>query len=348
MRFIKIIITICVFFCATQSLADPFSQRTDVSAFIQQIAKQNEIDTDKLITMLDQVQLQNSILESISAPKEAKPWYVYRNNFLTTSRVQQGVEFWQQHADTLKRAEETYGVPANMIVAILGVETFYGQHKGTYRVLDALATLAFEYPPRAPFFKKELEAFLMLIPESPFDPYTLRGSYAGAFGQSQFMPSSYQKYAVDFSGLHKKDIENNSDDAIGSIANYFKEHGWQTNQPVAAPVRLSGTHYKTLTRQSSISHKTAMSQLKPNLTVAEYKKMGVAPRRQIAAHTRAAMITLETEDKPEYWLTFNNFYTIMRYNPSPNYAMAVYQLSQALQMEYNKQTADNSPKLVNH
>ena len=336
MNIFKTIIISMIFFAQLAfGQSTPFSQRPDVKLFIQNMVENDHIPATELNTLLNQVVIQKKILELVSAPKEGKPWYVYRANFLNTDRIEKGVVFWAAHEETLSRAEKEYGVPASIIVAILGVETDYGKHQGHYRVLDALATLAFEYPLRAPFFKKELETFLLLCHEHSVDPLSLRGSYAGAFGQPQFMPSSYRSFAVDFSGLGLKDIQNSTIDSIGSVANYFQKHGWQRGAPVAITARYQGSHLHSL--DSSAHHKLALVQLKPSLSAQDLETYHIKPNRTLPANEKVALMRLETHNQPEYWLGFNNFYTILQYNASANYAMAVYQLSQVLEKQHARQ-----------
>ena len=221
-------------------------QRKDVQRFINKMVKQSHFDRKQLVAIMKEAQFQPQIIESMDKPFEKKTWDVYKALFLTPQRVQAGIEFWQANQKTLERAEREYGVPPQIIVAIIGVETLYGKHQGNYRVLDALTTLAFNYPKRAPFFTKELGEFLLLCREQhvPANQYT--GSYAGAMGKPQFMPSSYRFYAVDFTGNGQRDLMNDDRDAIGSVANYFHKHGWKLNEDVAQPVNMIGSGYKKL------------------------------------------------------------------------------------------------------
>lgn len=202
----------------------------------------HDFDKNVLSQTFAKVEVKDSILKAISRPAEkSKPWYDYRKIFITDKRINGGVKFWQQHAEALQAAEQKYGVPVEVIIAILGVETRYGGNVGGYRVVDALSTLAFRYPPRSPFFRSELEHFLLLTREEKMSLLDPVGSYAGAMGLGQFMPSSYREYAVDFDGDGKRDIWTNPVDAIGSIANYLKRHGWIAGESIVHQTEISGS-----------------------------------------------------------------------------------------------------------
>ncbi len=303
------------------------SQRDDVHAFVEEMSERHDFDRERLGSLFREVELRQDIISAISRPAEAKPWYKYRPIFLTESRIQQGVEFWSQHAGTLARAEAEYGVDPAVIVAIIGVETRYGQHQGSYRVMDSLSTLAFGYPPRAPFFRRQLEEFLLMAREERVDPLEFSGSYAGAMGQPQFIPSSFRAYAVDFDRDGRRDLWGNVEDVVGSVANYFARHRWQPGAPVAAPARVSGTEYRKLAEKG----------YRPNTPVAQLASYGVTAQAAFAPTAEAALVALETEQGEEHWVALHNFYVITRYNHSPLYAMAVYQLSQAIRERYTKE-----------
>lgn len=260
------------------------------------------------------------VVERMKKPAEALPWHRYRNIFVKDKRIEQGMAFWNQHADTLNRAESKYGVPAKIIVAIIGVETRFGRHKGGFRVLDSLTTLALDYPRRSKFFAKELKEFLLLCREEGFDPLAIVGSYAGAMGKPQFIASSYRMYAVDFDGDGKRDLLGSTADAIGSVANYLARHGWKRNQPIATPVKVNGSHY----------HKLVKKGLKPHTPLSDLARQGIQPGEQVAQSHKAALIELEQQQSKEYWAGLQNFYAITRYNHSALYAMAVYQLGSAI------------------
>ncbi|HEB77182.1 MAG TPA: lytic murein transglycosylase B, partial [Methylothermaceae bacterium] len=267
---------------------------------------------------LKDAHIKTSILKAIQRPAEGKPWHEYRKIFLTRNRIDQGVAFWNRHRELLDKVQQTYGVPAEIIVAILGVETFYGTRTGSFRVLDALTTLAFAYPRRADFFRRELEHFFLLAQEEKMDPRQPLGSYAGAMGWPQFMPSSYRRYAADFDGDGKRDIWNNPADVIASIANYFAKHGWQKDQPIATPL-------------PKVAIALADTDLQPHQTLAELKARGLAGLDLPYPDSRKAVVMVfDSGHDPEAWLGFPNFYVITRYNHSRLYAMAVFQLSEAI------------------
>ena len=239
---------------------------------------------------------------------------------MTDARIDAGTGFWQQNESTLAEIERQTGVPAAIVVAIIGVETFYGKNTGSYRVIDALSTLGFDYPKRSPFFLSELEHFLLLCRDQNISPLTPTGSYAGAMGMPQFMPSSYRTYAADFDGDRHSDIWNNPADVIASVANYFAKHHWQPGQDIAFQVNARGENYKS----------ALGGDLKPDLTIAELKSLQVASPARLKPHQKAKLLAFEQEQGSDLWLALDNFYVITRYNHSPLYAMAVYQLSQAI------------------
>ena len=308
-----------------------YANRELAAPMIQALVKQG-LDEARIRALLDSAECQPKILESIARPAEkTHTWATYQKIFLQESRVQKGVEFAHTHADALARAEKTYGVPPEIILAIIGVETRYGQHMGTYRVVDALATLGFDYPPRATFFRKQLQALFELEQRAHIDADSITGSYAGAMGFGQFIPTSYQAYAVDFDNDGVIDLVNNPVDAIGSVANYFSEHKWNPGQPVAARAHLSGNGYEALAKKG----------YKPSFTLAEARQAGVTPVScdgrfaseycfDLPDTTRVALLDLQGTDGAEFWLATDNFYTITRYNHSRLYAMAVLQLSRQL------------------
>ena len=301
-----------------------FSNRPEVQTFIDEMVTTHGLDREELVTVFDQAQPRESIIAAMTRPAEAKPWYEYRPIFLTRSRIEGGVKFWSEHADILRAAEEKFAVDAQVIVAIIGVETRYGGNTGSYRVLDALSTLAFDYPPRAKFFRSELEQFLLLSREEDVDVLEVKGSYAGAMGYGQFISSSYRHYAVDFDNDGKRDLGDNPWDIIGSVANYLHEHKWELGKPVARHARVQGDGYKTLLEKG----------IKPATPVREMNKLGVQTNPPLPGNMKAALLELEDKGGPEYWVVLNNFYTITRYNRSPLYAMAVYQLSEEIRALY--------------
>ena len=299
-------------------------KRADVRSFIDTMVRKHRFDAHQLKTWFNSVQWRDDIIAKITRPAEkTKTWFEYQQIFLDRRRIDNGVAFWQQHEQKLLQAERSYGVPAAIIVAILGVETRYGEITGRHGVLEALTTLAFNYPRRSKFFRKELEHYLLLTREERIDPLSLQGSYAGAMGLAQFMPSSYRAYAVDFDSDGRRDLWHNPSDAIGSIANYLSRHRWQRDQPVAMLARVSGQRYRSI-----LSKRLR----KPRLNISQLRQRGVIPTAEISAQKRALVFEFQGALGLEYWLGFNNFYVITRYNHSPLYALAVHQLSQAIQL----------------
>lgn len=302
-----------------------FTQRKDVQLFINKMIKEHHFNARELTAVFNQVKLQPQIIESMEKPYEKKNWDVYRDIFLTQARVQAGLNYWQANYKTLEQAQKKYGVPAEIIVAILGVETLYGERQGDNRVLDALATLSFEYPKRSRYFQHELKEYLLLCREHKVSPTLYKGSYAGAIGQPQFMPSSYRNFAVDFHHKGIRDLVNNNDDAIASIANYFRAHGWETNAGVAQPAKLVGTKYKNIRTNPR----------RANYQYAQLAAQGVKPVTAAYHHpAQAGLIELTTAKSNEYWLAYPNFFVITRYNSSPQYALVVYLLSQQLKQQW--------------
>lgn len=302
-----------------------FTQRKDVQHFIKGMVKHHHFNEAELIKTLNQVKLQPQIIVSMETPYEKKSWDVYRDLFITAKRVQGGLKYWRANQATLERAQKRFGVPPEIIVAILGVETQYGEKQGEYRVLDALATLAFNYPRRAAFFNKELKEYLLLCREHHVPATQYLGSYAGAIGIPQFMPSSYRYYAVDFSNKGMRDLVNNNDDVIASVANYFHKHGWKQHEGIAQTAKIKGYRY----RQIRTNPRTA------NYRYTQLEAAGVKPTTAAYNHpARAGLIELVTDEGREYWLAYPNFFVITRYNSNPQYALVVYLLSQELKKDW--------------
>jgi membrane-bound lytic murein transglycosylase B len=307
--------------CQYALAAENYAEHPAAQALMDELVAEEGFEREELAALFGQAERKQKILDAISRPAEkTKPWHAYRNIFLTDKRERDGVAFYREHADTLARAEEVTGVPREMIVAIIGVETSYGRITGSYRVIDALSTLAFDYPKRSKFFTKELKNYLVLSREQAVDPLSLKGSYAGAMGYGQFMPSSYRAYAVDFDGDGKIDIWNNPVDAIGSVANYFKRHGWRAGDAVVSPAELRG----------EVPEDWFNDSLKPRRTVGDYRAAGLEPSLELADDRDATGLKFELEQGYEYWMGLHNFYVITRYNHSAMYAMSVYQLSQRI------------------
>jgi membrane-bound lytic murein transglycosylase B len=304
--------------------AGDYVENPQAQALIDEMVAEEGFDREQLQTILASAERKDSILKAISRPAEkSKPWYEYREIFLNEKRETQGIEFYREHRETLERAERETGVPAEVIVAIIGVETYYGRITGSYRVIDALSTLAFDYPKRSTFFTSELKNYLLLTREQGLDPLAFKGSYAGAMGYGQFMPSSYRAYAVDFDDDGVADIWNNPVDAIGSVANYFKRHGWQAGESVVFPAAATSEVDDAFFVRSR-------AELKPRFTISEFSAAGVTASEELPSDAMATAMKFELEDGFEYWLGLHNFYVITRYNHSAMYAMCVYQLSQRL------------------
>ncbi len=294
--------------------------RPEVEAFVQDMSVRHGLGGAELRLILRQARKQPDILRAMSAQASSpRPWYRYRPSFVNPERIAGGVRFWNRYAELLARAEREYGVPAEIIVATIGVETVYGSYTGSHRVLDALTTLAFDSPRRADFFRGELEQFLLLVHEGVLDPLRMRGSYAGAMGVPQFLPSSFRNYAVDFDGDGMRKLWDGAADSIGSVANYYRSFGWQAGRPIAVPARVEGEGYAALAEQG----------IEPRFDANALAQAGVTPTADIGADT-AAMLVLAGEGGNEYWLGLNNFYMITRYNRSVNYAMAVFQLAREI------------------
>ncbi len=293
--------------------------------FVDDLVARHGFEAAYLEQVLNDARHDKKIIAAISRPAEGLPWHKYRNIFLREDRIAGGVDYWRTHEEVLRAAEAAYGVPPQLITAIIGVETKYGAFTGRHRVADALKTLGFGYPKRADFFRKELEEFLLMTREENIDPMSPRGSYAGAMGKPQFIASSFRAYAVDFDEDGRRDLWKSDADAIGSVANYFQEHGWQPGKPVTT--RLHGDT-EALDRLSSGGRK-------PDRTLAEINDaLDEKLPREIDPGSEAVVIKLEQKNDTEYWAGYDNFYVITRYNHSNLYAMAVYQLSEAIRDRY--------------
>ncbi len=312
--------SLLILFFLTLTVNAAIKDQAAVTAFVNQMHSKHQFDKNELTRLFTSVEIKKNILKTIAAPAEAMPWHKYRKIFMTDSRIDGGVKFWQKNEQALNSVAEQYGVPPEIIVAIIGVETLYGKHVGRHRVIDALSTLGFSYPKRSRFFLRELESFLLLCRTEKLDPLEPTGSYAGAMGLPQFMPSSYIAYAVDFEGNTHRDIWNNPNDAIASVANYFSEHRWQTGKAIAFPVQQQGEKYK----------KALTSGLKPDTTIAKLKKLNITAPETLAETTKVKLLSFKQPASADLWVGLQNFYVITRYNHSPLYAMAVFQLSQAI------------------
>ncbi len=324
--YIIIPVMINLIFCLQPATADSLlTKRRDVQKFIDYMTTKHKFTHQQLVNVINDVKLQPQIIVSMDKPYEQKNWDVYKQLFLTQQRLQEGLNFWRINKKLLDKAEQYYGVPASVIVAILGVETLYGKQQGNYRVIDSLATLAFNYPKRAHFFKKELAEYLLLCREHKINPNQYVGSYAGAMGKPQFMPSSYRYYAANFSNSPRKDLMNDDQAVIASVANYFHQHGWKMHQGIAQPAKISGNNFQKINTNYKL----------PAYNLQQLYAAGVEPlTAAIHKPQKVGVIALNTAQGKEYWLTYNNFYVITKYNSSPQYALVVYLLSKQLERQW--------------
>jgi membrane-bound lytic murein transglycosylase B len=298
--------------------------RPDVKSFIDEVAAKDSISKHQLRKLLKAAKSQPAILEAMDRPAEkAKPWFEYRPIFLTDRRVREGTEFWLAHRQELDRASVRSGVPPEYLAAIVGVETYYGRLTGSYRVLDALATLAFDYPARANFFRDELEQFILLTRDMGLDPLAVKGSYAGAMGAPQFMPSNYRRFAVDASADGHIDLWNNWWDVCASVGNYLKEHGWNAGEPVLSEAAVDAAKATDLD-----GRKLALAD-----TVASLQAKGVNFDSALPPDAPVLLIAADEPDGVHWRVGYNNFYVITRYNHSALYAMAVYELANAVKQQ---------------
>ena len=313
-------------------------KRPEIVAFVNDVVRQDGLSRRQVRRLLKEAQPQPKIIEIMSRPLEkVAPWWEYRERFVNPERVGDGVQFWNDHKASLERIAAQYQVAPEYLVAILGIETKYGRSTGRYRVLDALATLAFDYPPRQRYFSGELEQFLLLVKETKLDPLTTTGSYAGAMGAPQFMPSVYRRYAVDANTDKRRDLWGDWDDILASVANYLHEHGWTPGAPVLAEISLD----------PDPTFQIEPHNVELNATLDSLSAHGVRldPHfdPQLPADTPAVLLSAEQRDGPAYRVGFHNFYVITRYNSSARYAMAVYDLAQAIAQQVHAAAAAAAP-----
>ena len=303
-------------------LANRYDQRPEVQALIAEMVDRHGFDAKTLTDLFAKIKVQEFAIETTRRPPEKTwTWERYRRLLVSDDRVRGGVGFWSRHRPALRRAEKEYGVPAAIITAIIGVETRYGRVLGKHRIMDSLTTLAFDGPEsRRKFFARELREYLLLTKEQGFKPRAIRGSYAGAMGYGQFIPSSYRHYAVDFNGDEKVDLLGSPTDAIGSVANYLMRNGWQRAQPVAMPAR-------TL---AEVDASELNKGRRPKRTVAYWRERGYLPQRPLPGSVKALALAFGDGDGREHWLALDNFNALMSYNPRYFYAMAVYQLARSV------------------
>jgi membrane-bound lytic murein transglycosylase B len=310
-----------------------------IPEFIDEMVAKHKFKRDELESAFTHAQHVQSVIDAISRPSTIKPWLDYRGAFVNPERIRRGVIFWKKYQKALQRAERKYGVPQEIIVSVIGVETIYGKDAGTYRIIDALTTLAFDYPQRSQFFRAELEDFLLLAREQQFNLLAIRGSYAGAMGIPQFMPSSYRTYAVDFNGNNKINLMREPNDAIGSVANYLKGYGWVSDTSKASEATVTDVllpHKKhvrdipPIAVRAQVSQENCAGDIVTPRTVAAWLASGIVPSVGVAQEMPARLVDLTVGDGKEFWLVFKNFEVITRYNNSDFYAMTVFQLAEEL------------------
>ena len=318
---------------AHERSAGGYLGRSDVSEFIDELTKESNFSRQELEQLIGRAERSERALELISKPAEGTlQWKDYRKIFLTPERIAKGVAFWEKNANTLNAVEKELKVPASIIVAIIGVETYYGRQTGGFRVIDALTTLGFDFPKRSKFFRQELKNFLLLVQEQNLNIDELTGSYAGAMGIPQFMPSSYRAYALDYTGDQQANIWRNDADAIASVANYLQQHGWKYGNHIAFEATVSGKGYA----------KVISSGLQPDKRLIQVQKAGWSVSGSIPKSAKVLPMRHEGSAGPEYWLGLHNFYVITRYNRSQMYALAVYQLAREIKADYNRTLAKRS------
>ena len=307
----------------------PFDlERADIRAFVEEVAARHSIPPEEIRALLAQGQSQPRILAAIARPAESVlKWWEYSARLVSSERVSRGVEFAREHRERLDAVHAATGVDPAFIVAIIGIETNYGRNKGSWRVLDALMTLGFDYPPRSRFFRSELEQFMLLVREERLDPLATLGSYAGAMGAPQFMPSSYRRYAVngtlDGALDARRDLFGSWDDVIASVANYFTEHGWERDAPAVLEASAPPELIATLERRN----------LDLNTTLEGLRTQGVSVETNLPPETRAMLVSAELADRPSARVGLKNFHVITRYNRSILYAMAVNDLAAAIRQQ---------------
>lgn len=304
--------------CSICQAKQKLSSYTEVTAFIQKMVTKYNFNEYYIKRLFDKATLSAKVIRNMESPYEDKPWDVYRAHFVDSFRINGGINYWHRHANALHYAAEKYGVPEQIIVAIIGIESVYGRERCRYRVIDSLLTLSFAYPKRMAYFRNELEKYLLLTRELNTDPALIYGSYAGAIGLPQFMPSSYRNFAVPYGMRHAPNLVGDTDDVVVSVANYLQQNGWQQGEPVAVRAKILGNKYQQVLSNS----------LKPKFTIAELRKYKVYPAHgKILGSMPAGLIALQnSHGANEYWLIFNNFHALAKYNSSKQYVMAAYLL----------------------
>jgi membrane-bound lytic murein transglycosylase B len=317
------------------SAAASYAKRDDVGQFIATMVQKHGFSKKKLESMFGRVQAQPAVLKSMTlAPESSRAWQSYRAIFVNPTRIEAGVRFWNRQAQALERASAEFGVPEEVVLGIIGVETTYGRNMGSYRVIDALTTLAFDSPNRAEFFRSQLESFLLYTRETNTDVFRMKGSYAGAIGIPQFMPGSYRRFAIDYDGDGRRDLADSPADAIGSVANYLREHGWQRGQEIAVPATVESASARLLVD----------SGFKPLYRAADLASFGVKPAHGLDDDMLCSLIELESPSQPsEYWVGLHNFWVLTRYNRASFYGIAVLELGRAVKQARAQAAAEAKP-----
>lgn len=303
--------------------------KPEVEELVLRMVREHQFDAGELRDMFAQFKPNKTIIKAFNTPATSKPWHYFQKLYVTSSRINGGVAFWKKHAQLLERARAKYGVPEEVVTSIIGIESFYGKRTGRFQVAEALYTLGFEVPRRSQFFQGQFEHFLLLTRENGFDPLEVKGSFAGAMGIPQFIPSSYRDYAVDFDEDGRTDLWNSVADAVGSVANYLSRFGWNDGEQVVVRAKLSD---RDTDRLESLG-------VKPALTMKQFRTRGVEPIGEVSDDTEGGFFILEDKKGVQHWISLNNFYVITRYNRSKNYAMAVHQLSQEIARKRHEQSA---------
>jgi membrane-bound lytic murein transglycosylase B len=303
--------------------------RPPLEKFIAQMAYAHGFDIHALRALFAQVPINPGVVKAIGAPSTSKAWYEFKPLFVDAGRISSGVRYWNENAGVLTRARGEFGIPEAVIVALIGIETRYGRNTGGYRVIDALTTLAFDWPARGDFFRGELEEFLLLCREQSWDPLSVKGSFAGAMGLAQFMPGSYRRHGMDYDGDGHIDLWTNSADVIGSVASYLRFFGWKDGQPIVAAARVEIPDARPLLDIG----------LKPSLTLDQWRARGARPLTPMPDELTASLFSLDLIGGAEYWFGFDNFYALLQYNRSRNYVMAIYELSIEITREKERAAA---------
>ncbi len=321
----RAVLALALSLCALNAGAVSLDDNPQLCSFITMMVDKYQFAPSDLRRWFEHTEIKPEIIEAMERPRESLPWFQYKKSFVTDEQARKGAKFWRAHSAIVDQAAKDYGVPPEIILAIVGVETQYGKNLGRYAVIDALTTLMLKYPPRADFFRHELEEYLLLTRDLGIDPLKMKGSYAGAIGIGQFMPSSYRQFAVDFDGDSKRDLIGSPADALASVANYFHLNGWRVGAPVVSEIRIDAALYEPI----------ASSDLEPRFTPKQLVKYGIVnTSSEVLDDGLVNIVRLQEEDRPVYYIGYENFYVITRYNRSRHYAMAVYELAQRIRNLY--------------